>query len=274
MNNMDTEHITVIDMEEGNEKIQQDTMLLFHRFCWPGFIMPQIWGLGNGQVLGLVALMMPFIAPIISIYFGMHGYRLAYERFPTYKTIFYEKQVKWRKASIIYITVVPILIFAFAGESLINYFTNKHEIRRIVSEFEDKRDNLVAGIERLMSEEYLDQYIGERDYIVIEDMDVNDDGQLWDLQNSYEFDDLCQKLYVFDEPKVVNIDRSFDIENGKRIWVYFDITGDFKIKEANYYIFSEEEVYKMTEGNGVYLDSERWQTYMNVDTMNQLLGKY
>lgn len=43
-----------VNTEEGKEE-QADTMGILDKFCWPGFLMPQFWGIGNGMPVGMIA---------------------------------------------------------------------------------------------------------------------------------------------------------------------------------------------------------------------------
>ena len=42
-----------VNTEEGKEE-QADTMGILDKFCWPGFLMPQFWGICNGMPVGLL----------------------------------------------------------------------------------------------------------------------------------------------------------------------------------------------------------------------------
>ena len=50
-----------VNTEEGKEE-QTDTMGILDKFCWPGFLMPQFWGICNGMPVGMIAFI-PIFAP-------------------------------------------------------------------------------------------------------------------------------------------------------------------------------------------------------------------
>ena len=94
-----------------NEKEEKDTMGILNKFCWPGFIMPQFWGICNGLKIGLIAFI-PILYPFIGAVFGFCGYNMAYEKRRYNKKTFYEIQLKWRKATIIYLMALIIFFWS------------------------------------------------------------------------------------------------------------------------------------------------------------------
>ena len=81
-----------VNTEEGKEE-QTDTMGILDKFCWPGFLMPQFWGICNGMPVGMIAFV-PIFAPIMSLAFGFGGYRSAYVKMRKPKMEFYDLQTK------------------------------------------------------------------------------------------------------------------------------------------------------------------------------------
>lgn len=108
---MENTNETVNENSNVNEskKLKEDTMGILYKFCWPGFIMPQFWGIGNGLKIGLIAFI-PILFPFVAIMFGFNGYNMAYEESGYSKISFYDTQLKWHKAALIYV-VVLIMIF-------------------------------------------------------------------------------------------------------------------------------------------------------------------
>lgn len=258
-------------MEEGIGKDKPtDTMQLLNKFCWPGFIMPHIWGLGNGLVVGAIAFV-PLLAPVMAFVFGFGGYQMAYDKSRHNKIIFYDLQVKWHKASIIYAGIIVALLVTIGLNGTVNYISNKNEIVRIVKEFEEEKERTVEDIKILLNEKYLRTYIGDMEYALDGDMEVNDDGQLWHLKNSYGYDELARRLLTFEKPKMLSVYQYYAMEEGGKIEIFFSIDEDFQITESKYYLYSPEEVYLMEEGPGLLIDGDRWVQYMDCDTMEAIL---
>lgn len=255
--------------QEENVKSTSDTMQLFKKFCWPGFIMPQFWGVGNGLTIGLAAFF-PFLFPFIAIYFGFCGYQHAYESHPMDKTIFYDRQVKWRKGAIIYVGVCLCIFFVFGANGIVNYIINKVEINRLIAEYEDNREQMIKDVEILLNEEYLDAFIQERDYVANGELEYSDD--IWHLKNSYKYADLSRRILEFDKPYIHGMSQYFNIEEGGMVWVYFSINEDFRLEQVRYYTLTKEEVYRMTEGPGLIIYEDRWKTYMDGEMIARILN--
>jgi len=94
-----------------------------HNFNWGGFLFPQFWGIGNGLKIGFLAFV-PFIYPIMAIYFGMMGNELALKEY-LYEhndvDAFYKKQKTWTLRAITFWAVMLIII---TGGILINNAMN------------------------------------------------------------------------------------------------------------------------------------------------------
>ena len=96
----ETEQSTEVSREEGNWK-----------FNIGAFVMPQFWSLGNRVWIGLLAWI-PILYPIMAIYLGFSGSKLAYEKYDMWRTraSFDKKQKRWAQVSIVYILVVVLMI--------------------------------------------------------------------------------------------------------------------------------------------------------------------
>lgn len=82
------------------------------KYNFAAFIMPHIWGIGNGVYIGLLALI-PILYPFVGIYLGLFGNELAfYQKYQTEET-FYKKQRGWAVAAIVYIIAIIALLVAF-----------------------------------------------------------------------------------------------------------------------------------------------------------------
>lgn len=101
----------------GEQK--KDTMGLINKFCWPGFVMPQFWGIANGLWITILIWMCPILIILMSFKYGCSGYKLAYENCLKSKKKFYDKQVRWQKAAIIYTGFLILLIFIWIFYSYI-----------------------------------------------------------------------------------------------------------------------------------------------------------
>lgn len=255
-----------------SEKVQTDTMCLLNKFCWPGFIMPQFWGIGNGLAVGIIAFI-PILAPIMAFVFGFGGYQMAYEKSRHDKMTFYDIQVKWHKAAIIYAGVLLSLFLALGLNGIVNYVSNKNEISRIVKEFEEKKEQTVQNVETLLSDQYLKTYIGNIEFVPDGSLTVKDDGQVWHLENNYGYGELASKIINFEHPKMLSAYQYFSVGDGWKIEVFFSIDEEFQITESKFYLYSPEEVYLMEEGPGLLMDGDRWMQYMDHGTMERILQK-
>lgn len=110
-NRNETVNENVETLVEKNAPV--DTMNLLNKFCWPGFIMPHFWGIGNGLTIGFLALFIPVVGLVLSFVFGFCGYQTAYEKGRYDKIQFFDMQVKWRKAAIIYVGFFLVLFLVF-----------------------------------------------------------------------------------------------------------------------------------------------------------------
>ena len=101
-----------LSTEEMN--VENEGRPLEGKFCWAGFIMPQFWGIGNGLLIGLLAFI-PAVFPLMALYFGFGGYKLAYykTRHLYTKEEFCKKQKVWKIISFIYIVTFVIIVALF-----------------------------------------------------------------------------------------------------------------------------------------------------------------
>lgn len=95
-----------------------------HNFNLGGFLFPQFWGIGNGLNIGFLAFV-PFIYPIMAIYFGIMGNELALKEYLYVHDgidAFYKKQKTWTLRAITFWAVILIII---TGGFFINNAMNR-----------------------------------------------------------------------------------------------------------------------------------------------------
>lgn len=263
---------TDTNMEE-NKKEPADTTGILDKFCWPGFFMPQFWGVANGMPVGVLAFV-PILAPIMSLAFGFGGYRSAYVKTGLPKLEFYEKQVKWQKAAIIYTGAVLCMILFLISGRVVNYVTNKMEIARIVEEYEVKEADTIRRVEILFGEENLKAYIGDFDFVPDSELEVSEDGNLWHVQEGYSNQELSEKTIDFSDriPHMRGATQYFSIDGDRMVWLSVDVDENFDITESQFYLLESEEVEAM-HGSGLLLDTSRWTEYIDRETMDQILSE-
>lgn len=256
-----------------NAREKEDTMGILNKFCWPGFIMPQFWGIGNDLKIGLIAFI-PILFPFIAIRFGINGYRMAYDESSRDKVKFYDKQLKWRKATLIYVVVLVSAFLLSKLEGTINYISNKNELNRIVKEYEEKKAQTVQNMETLLSEQYLKMYIGDVDYNPIGDLEVCENGEIWSLRNGYDRKNLSTRFIKFGKPAMLSAYQFFSIGDGWRVEVMFTLNEEFQIVESKYYVCTPEEIHLRSGGeDALYLDKDRLEQYMDFETMEEILER-
>ena len=259
-----------VNTEEGKEE-QTDTMGILDKFCWPGFLMPQFWGICNGMPVGMIAFI-PIFAPIMSLAFGFGGYRSAYVKMRKPKMEFYDLQTKWQKAAIIYIGALLSLLLLLVSGRVINYVSNKNEVAGIVEEYEVKKEQTIEKAETLLEEENLKKYIGDFDFVPESELEISENGNLWHIQNGYRYQELSARIIDFreDMPYITKATQYFSIGDGWMIWMSLSVDENFDITESELYILAPEEVEAMY-GSGLSIDRSRWMEYMDRETMDRIL---
>lgn len=259
-----------MNTEEGKEE-QADTMGILDKFCWPGFLMPQFWGIGNGMPVGIIAFI-PVFTPIMSLVFGFGGYRTAYVKMRKSKMEFYDLQTKWQKAAIIYIGALLSLLLLLVSGRVINYVSNKNEVAGIVKEYEAKKEQTIEKAETLLEEENLKKYIGDFDFVPESELEISENGNLWHIQNGYRYQELSERIIDFreDMPYITKVTQYFSIGDGWMIWMSLSVDENFDITESKFYILAPEEAEAMY-GSGLSIDGSRWMEYMDRETMDRIL---
>ena len=135
-------------------------------FNWGGFLIPQIWCIGNGVPIGYLSYV-PILAPFIAIYLGFNGSRLAYERQSwKYSNLdeFYKVQRRWTIAGII-IVLLTISFFAFLKkDNIYNLYNNRQEYRLIMENadsYKKLEENTAEEVKKIIQSESFKQCLGD-----------------------------------------------------------------------------------------------------------------
>lgn len=124
----------------------------------------------------------------------------------------------------------------------------------------------------LTSEEYLSEFCDDIIAKPLVEYQYTEQG-VWDLEERYDFTDLCKEKINFEEPVIYWIERCYELEDGKIIWICFRVEDNTKIVESRYSIVpSCEETSLEIE---MSLDSQyiiEQGTYMDLYEMNYILG--
>ena len=254
-----------VELEENQAKTK------LKNFNFAAFIMPHIWGIGNGVYIGLLALI-PILYPFVGFYLGFFGNELAfYKKYQTEEK-FYKNQRCWAFAAIVYIiAIIALLVVRFYG-NYETYKANKKEQNRLIEKTENEMQALEEKYDILTSEEYLSEFC---DDIIAKPLVEYQYAELgvWELEERYDFTDLCKEKINFEEPVIYWIKRCYELEDGKIIWIYFRVEDNTKIVESRYSIVpSCEETSLEIE---MSLDSKyiiEEGTYMDLYEMNYILG--
>lgn len=118
-------------------------------FNWGGFLIPQIWCIGNGVPIGYLSYV-PILAPFVAIYLGFNGSKLAYERQSwKYSNLdeFYKVQRRWTIAGII-IVLLTISFFAFLKKDNIYNLYNNRQQYKLIMENADKDKKIEESKEK------------------------------------------------------------------------------------------------------------------------------
>lgn len=233
--------------------------------------MPHIWGICNGVYIGLIALF-PLAAPFVSFYLGFKGTELAYEKSSGTPERFYKKQRGWQYVAVVYLIAVTAIGVEFIFDDLKYYFTKKVEINRLIEKTLDEEKELKKKVEILTSEECLNYYW---DGLITEpllDMEFHERG-LWELRNNSGYTYITQYKFKIEKPVILYVEQCFGFEDGRILWLHYDIEDNCRIVEGIYYIVPSEEITSLPLENS--LDSRfylEWGNFMDESDICEVLG--
>lgn len=124
----------------------------------------------------------------------------------------------------------------------------------------------------LTSEEYLSEFCDDIIAKPLVEYQYTEQG-VWDLEERYDFTDLCKEKINFEEPVIYWIERCYELEDGKIIWICFRVEDNTKIVESRYSIVpSCEETSLEIEMSLDFRYIIEQGTYMDLYEMNYILG--